>query len=325
LSKNRAHGISNRGVDLLPKNRHINVCICTFKRPRLLGGLLRALDTQETGGVFDYDILVVDNDRAGSARLVVDFEATRTKKAIRYYVEPEQNIALARNKAVENAHGDFVAFIDDDELPDSRWLLNMYRALMLFETAGVLGPVRPRYESPPPDWVIRGKFFDRPDYYSGYFLNWWLTRTGNCLLKRSLFKGREGRFLPEFGSGGEDRDFFMRMIYRGHVFVWCAEAPIYEMVPPDRWKIITMLRRALLRGKMTYQARKSYPSNLLGSFGAALFYSVGLPLLWTFSPVFGFDVFMKTLVRDCDHLGKIFALFGINPVRHRYIVSLAED
>ena len=153
----------------------------------------------------------------------------------------------------------------------------------------------------------------------------WLTRTGNCLLKRSLFKGPDGRFLPEFGSGGEDRDFFKRMIYRGHVFVWCAEAPISEMVPPDRWKILTMLRRALLRGKMTYQARKSYPSNLLGSFGAVLFYTVGLPFLWISSPIFGFEVFAKILIRDCDHLGKILALFGIEPVKHRYVVSLAED
>ena len=309
----------------MPPKHHICVCICTFKRPRLLGALLKALDAQETEQAFDYDIVVVDNDKAGSARLVVEFEAYRTKKRIRYFVEPEQNIAMARNKAVENAHGDFVAFIDDDELPDSRWLLNMYRALTLFETAGVLGPVRPRYEVRPPSWVIRGKFFDRPDYFSGYFLNWWLARTGNCLLRHSLFKGPGGRFMPEFGSGGEDRDFFKRMIYAGHVFVWCAEAPITEMVPADRWKILIMMRRALLRGKMTFQARKSYPSNLLDSFGAVLFYSVSLPFLWAFAPVFGFEVLMKTLIRDCDHLGKILALFGIDPVKHRYIVSLAED
>ena len=309
----------------MPGKHHICVCVCTFKRPRLLAGLLRALEAQDTAGAFVYDILVVDNDKTGSSRLVVEFEATRTKKAIRYYIEPEQNIALARNKAVENARGDFVAFIDDDELPDSGWLLNMYRALMLFETAGVLGPVRPRYEAQPPAWVIRGRFFDRPDYYSGYFLNWWLARTGNCLLKRSLFKGPGGRFLPEFGSGGEDRDFFKRMIYRGHVFVWCSEAPITEMVPRDRWKILVMMRRGLLRGKMTYQARKSYPSNLMGSFAATLIYSLALPFLWTLSPLFGFELFMKTLIRDCDHLGKIFALFRIEPVKHRYVISLAED
>ena len=308
-----------------PARAHICVCICTFRRPRLLARLLKALDTQETQGAFHYDVVVVDNDKDGSARLVVEFAATRTKKQVRYYIEPEQNIAMARNKAVENAKGDFIAFIDDDELPDSRWLLNMYKSLSLFETAGVLGPVVPRYEVRPPSWVIRGRFFERPSYYSGYFLNWWVARTGNCLLRRLLFAGPEGRFRREYGSGGEDRDFFKRMIYQGHVFVWCAEAPIEEAVPPDRWNVLNMVRRALLRGKMTYLARRSYPSNLLGSFGAVMGYSIGLPLLLIGAPVFGFETFMKTLIRDCDHLGKVLALFGIEPVKHRYIISLAED
>jgi len=309
----------------LPGKHHICVCVCTFKRPRHLAALLEALDAQETGQAFDFDIVVVDNDKAGSARPIIEFEACRSKRAIHYFIEPEQNIALARNKAVENASGDFVAFIDDDELPGSRWLLNMYRSLALFETAGVLGPVLPRYEVTPPCWVIKGEFFDRPTYYSGYYLSWWLTRTGNCLFKASLFDGPDGRFLPEFGSGGEDRDFFKRMIQSGHVFVWCAEAPVIEAVPPDRWNIMTMVRRALLRGKMTYQARKSYPSNLLGSFGAVMVYTIGLPLLGIGAPVFGFETFIKILIRDCDHLGKVLALFGINPVKHKYIISLAED
>lgn len=304
---------------------HISVCICTFRRPRLLAHLLRALEGQDTAEAFDFDIVVVDNDKDGSARLVVDFAAGRMNRRIRYFIEPEQNIALARNKALENAKGDLVAFIDDDELPGPGWLLNMYKALKLFETAGVLGPVLPRYEVPPPAWVLKGGFFDRPNYYSGYYLSWWLTRTGNCLLKSSLFKGPEGRFLPEYGSGGEDRDFFKRMIYRGNVFVWCAEAPIVEAVPPDRWNVLTMVRRALLRGKMTYLARRSYPSNLIGSFGAVMGYSVALPLLLIGAPVFGFETFMQTLIRDCDHLGKVLALIGIDPVRRRYIVSLAED
>jgi succinoglycan biosynthesis protein ExoM len=308
----------------LPARHHICVCICTFRRPRLLAGLLKALDAQETEGNFGFDVVVVDNDRNASARTVVDSAVRRSERPIRYFIEPEQNIARARNKAVENARGDFIAFIDDDELPGERWLLDMYRALRLFETAGVLGPVLPRYEMAPPSWVIRGEFFVHPSYYSGYFLNWWLTRTGNCLLDGSLFREPGGRFLPEFGSGGEDRDFFKRMIQHGHVFVWCEEAPVYEMVPRDRWNVLTMIRRALLRGKMTYQARRSYPSNLLRSYVAVFSYTLGLPLLLIGSPLFGFEVFIKTLIRDCDHLGKLMALFGLNPVRRRYIVSLAE-
>lgn len=303
----------------VPEKPQICVCICTYKRPRMLGELLRALDRQETGGFFEYAIVVVDNDRSESGRQVVASEAKRSKTPIHYFVEPEQNIAMARNKAVANSRGDFVAFIDDDEFPEPLWLLNMYKALILFETAGVLGPVLPRYEVPPPRWVSKGRFFERPSYFSGYFLHWERTRTGNCLLRRDIFEGDDGWFQPKFGSGGEDRDFFKNMIARGRVFVWCNEAPLHESVPPERWKKEFMLKRALLRGKMTYNSRRDRPGDALASFAVALFYSMGLPFLLVFSPVFGFDVFMKCLIRDCDHLGKIFAMCKIDLIRDRYV------
>jgi glycosyltransferase involved in cell wall biosynthesis len=285
----------------------------------LLKGLLRALDAQENGGLFEYSIVVVDNDRSGSARQTVASQINQSRLAIHYFIEPQQNIAMARNKAVANSNSDFIAFIDDDEFPDSRWLLHLYRALTLFETAGVLGPVLPRFEVPPPSWVLKGRFFERPTYFSGYFLHWERTQTGNCLLKSDIFEGGDGWFLPKFGSGGEDRDFFKRMIARGHVFVWCNEAPLYEAVPPERWKKGVMLKRALLRGKMTYISRKHRPGDTLGSAVALICYSVSLPFLFLFSPVFGLEVFMETLIRDCDHLGKILALFKINIVKDTYI------
>ena len=39
-------------------------------------------------------------------------------------------------------------------------------------------------------------------------------------------------------------------IEQGHYFVWCNEAPVYETVPPERWKKSVILKRALLRGKV---------------------------------------------------------------------------
>jgi succinoglycan biosynthesis protein ExoM len=299
---------------------HICVCICTYKRLWQLKSLLRALEGQETGGRFSYSISIADNDRSGSARQVADAHALQSKVDIRYDIEPEQNIALARNRTIANSRGDFVALIDDDELPGPDWLLNMHKALALFETAGVLGPVIPRYEAPPPRWVKRGRFFERPSYFSAYFLNWWLTRTGNCLLRRSLFKDRRDWFRPEFGSGGEDRDFFKRMIAKGHVFVWCDEAPVFEAVPPERWALNIMLKRALLRGKMTYSSRKNDLKDILSSPFLLAAYSFGLPFLLVFSPVFGYETFVKDLVKSADHLGKLLALFRIYPVKERYIV-----
>src|SRR5947209_6462298 len=110
-------------------SKHISVCICTYRRPQLLGRLIEELGRQATEGLFTYSILVVDNDRLQFAESVVSSFAADSTVPVAYCVEPRQNIALARNKAIENADGDLVAFIDDDEFPTTRWLLTLFNAL----------------------------------------------------------------------------------------------------------------------------------------------------------------------------------------------------
>src|SRR5205085_902502 len=97
------------------------------------------------------------------------------------------------------------------------------------------------------DWVVKGNFYDRASYPTGFVIDWKKGRTGNVLLKRHLFDADTPPFRPEFVTG-EDQDFFGRMIDKGYVFIWCHEALAYETVPPIRWKRTFMLRRALLQG-----------------------------------------------------------------------------
>ncbi len=298
---------------------NICVCICTYKRPKQLDNLLWKLEEQETQGFFAYSIVIVDNDRSESARPTVESHAGRADIAISYHVEPRQNIALARNKAIEYSKGDFIALIDDDELPDSRWLQKMYIAVNRYWAAGVLGPVLPHFEKEPPKWVLKGRFFDRPAHISGQVLGWENTRTGNAILKRAIFEEDPIWFRPEYGSGGEDRDFFRRKIEQGHVFVWCNKAPVFETVPPERWENTILIKRALLRGKMAFNSSESMLKHVLISAAAIIIYIVSLPLLFILSPIIGYDIFMKYLIKACDHLGKILALLKINLVKDKYV------
>lgn len=299
------------------QNHHICVCICTYKRPELLRRLLSKLEEQETEGLFDYSIVIVDNDRSQSAQQTVESYARQSKISINYFVEPEQNIALARNKAIENAKGDFIGFIDDDEFPVDQWLLNLYKDLNRYKSDGILGPILPHFEKEPPKWVLKGRFFDRPTHPTGHVLEWRNTRTGNALLRRELFKEDREWFDPAFGSGGEDRDFFRRKIEEGHVFVWCNEAPVFETVPPNRWKRTVLLKRALLRGKMALNATRSKPMSVFYSLAAVAIYTFCLPLFF----VLGHHVFMKYLIKDCDHVGKVLAFFGIDWVKEKYLIG----
>ena len=283
----------------------------------MLSLLLFKLEHQETGGLFDYSLIIVDNDGFQSARQTVESYAKESKIPISYYVEPEQNISLARNKAILNARGDFIGLIDDDELPIKQWLLNLYRELNRYKSDGILSPVLPYFDVTPPRWVLKGGFFTRPSHPNGYILGGSDTRTGNALLKKIVFEGDSEWFDRKLGSGGEDRDFFNRKIEEGFVFVWSNRAPVFEIVPQERLKRTVQLKRALLRGKMALNTTKSKPASVIKSAVAVFFYSSLLPLFF----FIGHHLFMKYLIKDCDHLGKVLAFFDINLVKEKYVSS----
>ena len=299
-----------------PKH-HICVCICTYKRPTYLIRVLNELEKQETEGLFDYSIVIVDNDRSESAKQAVESFAQQSKLSINYFMQPDQNISLTRNKAVENSTGDFLGFIDDDEFPGENWLLKIYNAINEYRSDGILGPVLPDYEKAPPKWVLKGHFFDRPSYHSGYILNWEETRTGNALLRKELFKERCLWFDPKHGSGGEDKTFFRRMIEKGHVFIWCDDAPVFESVPPIRWKRTFMIKRALLRGKVSFKTSSRDYSDIMKSLVAITIYTIGLPIFL----ILGHHLFMTYLIKDCDHIGKVLTAIGLDIVKEKYLTN----
>jgi len=275
------------------------------------------LFSQRTEGRFSYDIVIVDNDFARSGEPVVRSVECESPVPIRYLVEPEQNIALARNKAVGAARGECVAFIDDDEFPEDDWLLTLLGAMKTFGADGALGPVKPYFQCPPPRWVLRGRFFDRPSHVTGHVLHWHECYTGNVLFKKCVIDELHPPFRPEFGSGGEDRDFFRRLIARGRSFVWCESAVVRETITPFRWQRRVMIQRALLRGKMAARQRDRMGWSLAKSALATMCYSSALP----FALLLGQDVVMHCAIRCCDHLGKLLAVLGIDPVRTKYVVE----
>ncbi len=294
---------------------HISVCICTYKRPDLLRRLLGELASQETAGRFTYSIVVADNDSARSAETTVtDFASASVP--IRYCVEPTQGIAFARNKVVASATGDFLAFIDDDEFPARDWLLNLFNTCMARNVDGVLGPVLRHFDETPPRWLVKSNFYKRPINPTGSEVHWQGARTGNVLIKTRILTPGEPAFRTQFRSG-EDQDFFRRKIEEGYAFSWCAEAVAYEVVPPSRWKRLYLLRKALLRGASASLQPSCDGWSVAKSLLAVPLYVIALPP----ALLLGQHRFMTLLVKTCDHLGKLLALVGINPVKGQYAIE----
>ena len=298
------------------EKKHICICICSFKRPQLLKRTLEHLRSLKTEELFDYSIVVVDNDKDQSAKETVAHFASTTSIKVIYAVEPEQNIAMARNRALEFAVGDYVAWIDDDEYPSENWLLQFYKVLDQSDAAGVLGPVEPIFENAPPPWILKGRFFEkRRRMKTGDALKWHQTSSANVLMRCAVFDQLSEPFRRQFGGGCEDADFFKRMMERGRIFIWCNEAVVNEIIPSTRLTRRYLIRRALMRGQNGRHFANAI--SIVKSIVAVPLYLLLLPFLLAG----GQHVFVHYLMKIGDHAGTLLSLAGFNVMGRKYLVE----
>lgn len=239
----------------------VAVCINTYQRPRGLRellGSLRALTLSP--GEAELFVVVVDNDAAGSARQVV--EGTPLPFPLCYTVEPERNIALARNRGVALAleRGcDWVAFVDDDETVDPGWIRQLLAARRRYGADVVAGAVRPLCPPGTPRWLQQGLFYGAAERRTGARLH--VAATHNALVAARLLDDPRGPFDPAFGvAGGSDSHLFMRLHGAGARLVFSGEAVTYEHVPATRARAGWVLRRAFRVGNTAVLCERALPT-----------------------------------------------------------------
>lgn len=309
---------TNHGAE----ERLISVCIPTCRRPQLLLDCLNGVSAQEMVD-FAIEVVVVDNDPHCSARGVFDSWSNRAQLVAHYVSEPRPNIALARNAAVTHARGDWIAFIDDDEVPEPLWLDGLLRCAAACRADGVLAPVLPRFVPPAPQWLIDSGLCSRKTFATGTVLSdSRQMRTGNVLLQRRLLAGEQEPFDPRFGlTGGEDAVFFRRKVGQGFRFVWCDEARVHEVVPAERQRLGYHIRRALLRGVSEAESVPIVNQATFKSLVAVPVYAMLVPIL----AVVSYPNFARYLVKLADHLGKLGAYVGLRPVSVRPIAHQRDS
>lgn len=244
--------------DAMPKPRgtELAICIASYRRPELLRGTLKSLGELELPpGLDGIEIRVVDNDAQRSAEDVVRaFDALGLDGVrVRYAVEPERNIAHARNRAVELGPARRLAFIDDDERADRHWLRGLWDALEGGRADAAFGRVDAVLPDEVPGWLRRGKFLDKAAGPAGIDLPWERTRTSSALVEGAWFYEFGYRFDPRFGrSGGEDTDLFRRIAAAGGRFRAAPESAVRETAHGDQCRLGWILRRAF-RGGANYE------------------------------------------------------------------------
>jgi GT2 family glycosyltransferase len=219
----------------------VTVAGCTRDRAAELPLCLEALAALAYQNL---EIIVVDNAPGDDTteRLV----KTRYT-AMRYVCEPRPGLNWARNRAILEAHGEIIAFTDDDVVVDTKWLEALARVFAESpEVMAVTGLVVP-YELETEAQILFERFngfskgFDRKRYRidpdSGrkekFHIRAGRFGTGaNMAFRRSLFD-KIGLFDPALDvgtvtNGGGDLEMFFRVIQEGYTLIYEPEALVWH-------------------------------------------------------------------------------------------------
>jgi succinoglycan biosynthesis protein ExoM len=232
-------------------NPHLvcSVCIATYKRTETLKRLILSLHEQNLPCRTHLEVIVVDNDPQRSASKVIDSLSDMSFASIKYFVQPVKNISLTRNMAVHAASGNYIFFVDDDEVVTPEWISRLLVTREAYQSDGAVGPVVPVFNNDTPEWMKEAYLFYGHIYKKETGAEIETVYTNNCMIRASLLKNIDGPFDPAYGnSGGEDTHLFQRLRQGGARFVFCLEAPVYEALPPGRTNVSYLLKRALKSG-----------------------------------------------------------------------------
>lgn len=290
---------------------HVDVCVATYRRPLMLKRLLHSLLQQRLCDTIIMRICVVDNDASESARQTVQEHANTSAVTVIYDTESVQNIAMARNKALSLCRGDYMAFIDDDEVASPEWLQSLIDSAQKYDAHVVFGPVVPEYPTNTPKWVLKGKFFERERKETGKSCPH--GATNNVLIRREPIVATGLQFNPDYGrTGGEDIEFFCRLGRLGFRMVWCDEALVTEPVVDSRMTADWLIRRAFRGGQLYGRlvvAPKPVPLRIPWAIQRVIYLAVAviaLPVAW----LLGKHAFIRILMKVGSNLGHLSSQSG---------------
>ncbi len=287
----------------------VSICIATYRRPEGLSRLLDSLERLKLPIGVQVETIVVDNDRDASAASIVQ-SRSGSLESIQYCVEPRQNIALARNRALSEASGEWILFIDDDEVADEAWVSEYLALVDREECDGAFGPVLPELEEVATPWLDIKTFYTRRRYSTGAPVEAADLYTSNALVHRRLFEGRG--FDPSFGrTGGSDSELFRRMQSSGARFLWCDEARVVDFIPPERHRLGWLTQRAFRGGCVSTRLEQSAGSRSRGHLAArAIAFSGALLLLAPLAALRGRRRLARVWLRICTQAGHLWSLLG---------------
>lgn len=237
----------------------LSLIIATYNRAEQLMVTLESVATQRHPAQ-RWECIVVDNNSKDDTRERVEaFAAAHPDLQLRYIFESNQGLSYARNRGIEEAKGEIIAFVDDDERIVEEFVsayVELFASHPDAMSAG--GKIIAEYPTGRPRWM--SKYTEQPianpmDFGKSVkpFPKGRIPGGGNMAMRRSVFD-KIGRFDTSLGRtgkqliGGEESDLFERIEAAGMACYYVPRAVMYHIIPESKLTIDYFRRLAFNTG-----------------------------------------------------------------------------
>ena len=183
----------------------ISVIIPTYNRCSLLAQTISSVLAQDYG---DFEILVIDDGSTDNIKQIIcEIKDSR----IKYFHKDNGGASSARNLGLKNAHGQFICFLDSDDLWSDNFLSTMTGCLLKNPQYGAAYCMRTLlFEDGSTKSSYQKEFFFSGQVTAQLFQKTFIQTSTICLRKEVL----EGIFFDESLTNGEDVDVWLKVSAR---------------------------------------------------------------------------------------------------------------
>lgn len=190
----------------------VSICLVHYERPRWLS---RALDSLRSQSYPNIEVVLIDDgSQSDSAQKFLDrMQEEFNRRDWQILRQENRYLGAARNRAAAAARGEYLLFMDDDNLATANEVETFVRAAVHSDADILTCVAQPFFTETPPDrpthlWLPLGGATG-----AGIYRN--VFGDANALWKTSVFRA-VGGYTEDYGVGHEDWELFAHAVLSGY-------------------------------------------------------------------------------------------------------------
>lgn len=254
----------------------ISLIVTTFNRAAILQRALNSI-AQTSNFSNHAELIIVDNNSTDRTNnICISFIANHPELNTRYVFESSQGLSFARNRGINEAHGDYIVFMDDDQEIDKDYIPSVRKYFEETGAACIGGKIKYINSDAIPIWlhplietVGQIDLGDSIIYLDGkrQFL-----KGGNIAFRKSAllalggFNTTLGRIGNTLGAAEED-EIQNRLVNIGQKIAYTPDLIQYNWLLPEKFSKSYWRRQAYWSGKTQYELSFDHWKNSKMIFG----------------------------------------------------------